>query len=379
MLSALVSREPWSFHVGNLAVHLLNVALVVSLARALRLGTWATWTSASLFALHPMQTEAVTYVSGRSAALSTTFMLLALRVRAFRSRSGHAFLREVAALTLLALAILTKETSVVLLAAFVLWDVLLEGVRGRDVGRRIAVGAGLVLVAAVFFLVHPSTFVLLDGAVGQRAFADAVAHQLAGMAYLASRWFLLARPCIDPGLWAEPSSLAVGTGALVVATCGILGFTERNRRPLVSFGVLAFLLHTFVPFVLVSRVDVINERHAYVANAGLFLAVGVLVEEWAARSRRRVVEFATIAVIGVLVVQTVRRNLEYRSVVSLWEASTREAPKNARAFHNLGVAYEREGRLEPAMRSYTRALELEPRFEAARENLARVRDAFEAR
>lgn len=387
-LSWAFGGSPLSFHVFNLVVHLVNVDLVLRLAKAARAPS--AMVPAVLFALHPIQTEAVTYVSGRSSSLSTTFMLLALLFYAHgvRQRSARyaAWYRWGAAPIAVVLATLTKETSLITPVGFVLWDLFIE----RDVSPSIDAsprrtwrsalrrqtpwwlfGAGIFL----FLIAHSGYYALLYRVVGQRSFRDALVHQLAGMSYLAERLLLLERPCIDPGLWLPPSGWSVAVGAALVLVFVVR--IVRGRHPgardasdVVAFGLAWFLLHTFVPYVLVSRLDVINERHAYVANAGLFLAVGALVARVRASER---VRRATAAIaIPVLLLLTIHRNLEYRSPIELWASTVREAPKNPRAWNNLGVVHELAGDRSTAHSMYLRALSIDPRFLPAQQNLSRI-------
>jgi len=81
--------ETWPFHLANLIVHGTNAALVVLLAtRLLRTDGLrgdtrvraAALFSGVLFAVHPLLVEGVTYISGRSSSLATTFYLAGLLV-----------------------------------------------------------------------------------------------------------------------------------------------------------------------------------------------------------------------------------------------------------------------------------------------------------
>src|SRR5258706_4043565 len=75
---ALWGTEPLGFHVTNVLFHMLNVLLLFRLASQLTRSDVAADAGAALFAVHPMMTEAVGYVSGRSEVLCATLMLLAL-------------------------------------------------------------------------------------------------------------------------------------------------------------------------------------------------------------------------------------------------------------------------------------------------------------
>ena len=84
---ALWGDSPVAYHAANLAIHLVNCGLVFLVLW--RLLGWAGWDpvhrkrgavlGATLFLVHPLQTESVSYIAGRSESLSALFVLLALR------------------------------------------------------------------------------------------------------------------------------------------------------------------------------------------------------------------------------------------------------------------------------------------------------------
>jgi tetratricopeptide (TPR) repeat protein len=381
--------SPAVFHAFNLLVHLVNVELVLRLAAAMArargevtperltpLGVAA----AVLFALHPLQTEAVTYVTGRSASLATCFMLVALLCHAAGVRSARRFLTLVAAPAAFLAALASKETSAMFLLVLGAWELCVERPSVRVLLRRLGPWFAVTLLAVYALVMHPRTYALLYAALGRRSLEESVRYGLGGVAYLLARLSLLARPCIDPGLWvAPPSDGVVVVSAAALAAVLLVALRHRRGHPEALFGVVVFVLQGFVLHVLVPRVDVVNERQAYFANVGAFFAVGSLLAPFAAR--RRALRWVPLALGASLVplALTYRRNLEYRTEVSLWEATVRDAPQNPRAENNLGVAYELAGRLAEARIAYTRALILEPRYAAARTNLARITPASRSR
>jgi hypothetical protein len=327
-----------------------------------------------LFALHPIQTEAVTYITGRSASLSTCFLLLASLLYAEGVRSGRARYWLGFTSMAFAAAVATKETCATLPFALVLWELLIErpplGATLRRAGPWLALG----VATALLLVMHPRYFAMLYDVIGQRALLDSLRYQLAGLAYLAERLSLLGAPCVDPGLWLTPprpwvvaATAFVGLGAL-----GLAGSRWR-RQPLVLFGLCWFMLQVFLPFVVLPRVDVINERHAYVGNVGLCLACGALWDgsDWLSRHERWRARLPWLMALG-LAALTFSRNLDYRSEVALWQSTVLVAPRNPRAQNNLGVAYELAGRNAEARSAYARALVLEPRYLAARDNFMRI-------
>jgi tetratricopeptide (TPR) repeat protein len=370
------------FHLFNLAVHLANVDLVLRLAAAthpeerwpFRTVDPAGLTTGLLFALHPIQTEAVTYVSGRSASLMTTFVLLALLLYAEGVRGRRAWLWAGLAPAAFLGALLTKEMAVTLPAGVLLWDLCFED--GRPARRLLRAGlwGALLLGLAAAAVMHGPYFTLLYDSVGARPLLAAIRYQLEGTGYLLGRLLLVHRLSIDPGLGQQqPGAAAVAVSALVVGGMLALALAQRRRRPAVCFGLLWFLLQVFVPYVLLQRTDVVNERHMYLASFGLFLAAGAWWGELMTRPgfTRWAPRLAVVAAVA-LMAGTTARNLDYRSELALWESTARVSPENPRAHHNLGVVYESAGRAAEARDAYARALALEPRYRAARTSLERV-------
>src|SRR5207244_4388477 len=75
---AFWGTEPFGFHLTNVLLHMINVVLLWHLARRLSADRIVAASAAALFAVHPMMTEAVGYVSGRSELLCATWFLAAL-------------------------------------------------------------------------------------------------------------------------------------------------------------------------------------------------------------------------------------------------------------------------------------------------------------
>ena len=84
---AVWGPQPFGFHATNVLLHMLNVALLFQLARRLADDRAArsmtsspvvAFAAATLFAVHPLMTEAVGYISGRAEVLCATFFLLGL-------------------------------------------------------------------------------------------------------------------------------------------------------------------------------------------------------------------------------------------------------------------------------------------------------------
>ncbi len=366
----------FGFHLFNIAAHALNAVLLYAIGSRL----CARWfgegesdrargvalIAALLFALHPAQTEAVTYISGRSSSLMASFYLGALLVYL---RGGHWAVSTL----LFVLALATRETAATLPAALLLCELCGRDRRGRkafwkDVLRRQSAHWAVLVAGTVVVLLHPRYFELLSYGFTQRDVGGNLLTQVGGISYLISRLVGLRGYNIDPALLPLAGwNVELGVQAALLAALLALGVASVRSRPWIAFGILWFFLQLAPTNSIVPRLDVANDRQLYLAGWGLFLGLSAQVSS----SRPRAAPAR--AVLGVLLalcaLSCVARQLDYASEIALWESSVREAPWNARAHNNLGYAYYLAGRIDDAEREYRSALILRPGYGKARFNL----------
>jgi tetratricopeptide (TPR) repeat protein len=374
----LFGLEPAGYHLLPVALHLGSAFLLFRLVR--RLGAdWPPGTAESaalLFLVHPLATEAVTYLSGRASLLAAFFSLLAVERWTARERGAASW----SSLVAFALALAAKETAAILPVALVLVD----RARAPSPERarwRAYLPYGLVL--ALFFAataVHPVYRRLLGHSLALRGPLENLAVQplvaLESLSLYVAPW----RLNLDHDLRPERSG-AVGlvvAAALVVALAAAAVLSLRKRSP-TGFGLLWHLVHLVPTCSLVARNDLLSERNLYLPSAGLAIAVaalGALLAERARRAWPRVgataSRVAVVALLAALALVTWRRNSLYADPVALWRDAVRKSPDKARPHANLGWSLYVAGELDAALGELREALRLEPDDAMTRANLARV-------
>jgi protein O-mannosyl-transferase len=132
--------NPAGYHAVNWALHALNAVLVFYLVTVVFRSTRAGFAAAILFACQPANTEAVAYTLGRADLLSTTLILLALFAHlaevALGSHAGWKWLLRLTLWLLFFLALLAKESAIVLLPLVALFDWLFDWRRYTGQPRR---------------------------------------------------------------------------------------------------------------------------------------------------------------------------------------------------------------------------------------------------
>jgi tetratricopeptide (TPR) repeat protein len=311
-----------------------------------------------------VQTEAVTYVSGRSMSLMALFGLAGLLSWLEGACRPRPWAWRILAVALFAAATASKEVAAVLPLALL----LLQPRAGLP--PRLAIPAGLVAAVLLAGLLGLLGYGYLLAAPSPRGLAANLASETHALFYLAGQ---LLRPHtlnIDPDLPEFPgwSTLPALEAASLVALLAF-AWRARARLPWLFFGLAWALLLLLPTHSLIPRADLASERHLYLAALGGYWIAGVALAGLAALrpTPRWIALTAGLAVLGTLF--TALRNADYRDEVSLWRATVAESPNKARVWNNLGYAHALAGQDGPARAAFREALRLDPGHTRAQRNL----------
>lgn len=377
------------FHAVNIFVHVLNVLLVffvvqrliphLHISAGVSQGTTTRTTAflvALMFALHPAQTEAVTYISGRSVSLMASFALASLLIwlvamDTLRPQAARGMLIFSALLFMTAL--LVKENAWILPAVLLLCAVVRE-----DFSRRIFFSRSIMhwLVLSGFsaaVLLISDYGKLLSDSLQTRSMADNLLTQIDGIFYLVTGPLFGFTFNIDPDLPAYQAwsfGLAIKLFALIGLVVAAL-WQWRERR-WISFGILWFFVWLLPTNSVLPRTDVANDRQLYLAMIGPALIVAVILQQWLTPTYRRMAIAVLVLMLGSA---TILRNQDYRTEVALWEATVKYSPNKARAWNNLGHARRQAGDDAGAKQAWQQALAIDPRHWRAKNNLDDLADS----
>ncbi len=363
------------FHLTNALIHLANTYLVYRLGLVFVQQQWqndrlrhAPLLTALLFALHPIQTEAVTYISGRSASLMTLFYLGGLFCY-IEGRTRNDWKRLYLFTPLLfILAVGAKETAVTFPLALLTWELFCGG-RWKTTLARMWPSWAWLCVASVFFLFSDGYSTEMRRSVELNSLQGNLATQMAAFTHLMKQWLFPLRLNIDPDL---PLLHDFSGGLLPLGLFLLLGISMVmcwRRRPWGSFALAWAMVHLIPFYLLLPRLDIANERQMYLAGWPLFLALSIELAFLVDGRRLRVAAAALLVALATL---TVLRNQVYTSEIALWEDTVTKSPNKARVHNNLGYAYMQAHRSDEARREFTAALRLDPRLYKALYNLRRL-------
>lgn len=361
------------FHLSNLVIHLLNGWLVYRLsrhycARHRDLPDALPLFVALLFVLHPAHSEAVSYISGRSSSLMSLLYLLGLLAYTHgRQHTSTLHLHLLTPLCFIA-ALLCKETAVTFPFALLLWERFAFDMRSHTFKAQWTSWAVL-LAAALLFLFSEAFQSHMLRSAQFNTLGGNLATQAKGMLWLLQQWALPLWLNIDPDLPLYRNVSAAPLPVFAVMMLVGIAWWLRKQRPWWSFALAWAILQLLPLYVLLPRLDIANERQLYLVGWPLALALGIEL------FRQLKAEHARLALLALLLAAallTVQRNLDYRSEITLWQATAQRSPNKARVHNNLGHAWLLTGNNEAARREFERALQLDPQHVEAAGNLLKL-------
>ncbi len=360
--------------------------------------------AAIIFAVHPMTTGCLNYLSARSSLLTAAFLMPALALYLARLAGRARPWTMAVSLLLYVLAMLTKVEAVPFCGVLVLADALFAPGMGDTPLLLRPFKPGLWVRCAPFFVVTVVFLVVWKKLSPLQDSSTRAAYGMTSGVYLLTQvrawWYYIAevlapvRLVADEsaypisGVPADPSMLPPGSPPYSLARAvmdprvwlagagwlGVFAVCVRLARsvPIVPFFVGMFLLMLSPTSSVVALAEMVNEHRPYLPVAGLFLlgAVGLwLIVARLASSPRLVFSLICLVLTVPLIFLTRERNLVWRTDLSLWGDTASKSPESGRAQMNYGLALMRRGRYDEAEDRFRRALALTPNYSYVHSNL----------
>lgn len=373
LLSFLVDKYVWGLeisfmHLDNILLHLCNVILVYAITRKSCSLTghqagYLPLAAAALFAVHPINTESVTWISGRTDLLAGIFILLSAFLLLHRPVP---FVRSFFSSCCLLLACLSKETAIFFLPAALILPLYLSappvggGFFRRTVRRYLPHGMAFICAGAGYLL-----FRRFGVSGGDRGIARVVSHVagkqsddlLLGMQMVFKAIGFYAKKLIMPfplnfGI-AHVSDVYILAG---VAVCvGIAWVVVRRRTLPVYFYISALSVASSTLLILLLRITwtPLAERYMYIPAAFFIVGSVTSIQHWRHFQRYR---SHLVAVAGILTViglyGTFTRNLLWQDNLALYQDTVRKSPGFMPAQNELANALKQHGKTKEALAIY---------------------------
>lgn len=370
----IAGNHAFLFKLTNVIFHAANTILVYFFFNSLTRKPLLAFFTATLFAVHPIQSEAVNGIAYRT-DLIVLFLALSSFLLYLR-KPGAAFVIP------LLLAFFSKESAVTLIAVYPFLD--LAGGRQVNILRvlwwpGLAVGFYFIMrFAALGSLGVAGPIPELDNPI---AGAETMIRVLTAFNVLGRYLMLLIYPFalsadysfnqISPVLSIFDPLLILGL-SVHLALIYFLWWSWKRQHYLY---VLALALY-FLPMALIANIfmpipNIMAERFLYLPSIGILFLVGLAVH-WIYERAPRTVLAAFLMAITALSFRTFARNYDWRSEYTLFSAAEKVAGRSARVHFNLANAEYNAGNQMEAIHQYQQAIEIYPAYVLALSNLCVV-------
>lgn len=349
------------WHATNIALHAAASLLVFSVLRRYFKDARCALFGALIFAAHPVHIETVAWISGCTDALMTVAVLSSLYLW-MRNCEAPSSLRRIASLACCAVALLTKETALILPAI-----IFFHGFLGIPVSTKKSKASlnGAVRETIPYLAVAVAYLILRSWVL--RELPSAPHWISAKQAVLTMP--LLALFYIRTAVWPWSLSLFYDftlvskvqshlfwapAVALIAISTGFYAWWRQNRDSRIIAAALWFVL-PLAP-VLYIRVfqqdDFVHDRYLYLSILGLSIAFGILVEF----ARKRMPDgmppslplIGATSTIVILALATAIQARPWKNNLTLYTNTVKVAPLNTMARNNLADQYARIGRYAEA-------------------------------
>ena len=387
--------EPGGYHIFNLSVHILTGLVLFGIVRRTlalagigqRFGSSSTGLSlaiALIWIVHPLQSEAVTYVIQRTELLAGLFYLLCLYCAIRSAGSGRKVWWYAAATLSCGLGMGSKEVMISAPLIILVYERIFLSRSFKDVFRRrwllyIGLAATWGLLAAL--IPHGGEGTAVFGR-GTMSLAYALTQFESISTYL--RLCFWPSPLIlDYGYFESTSLWRILPYAIfIISLLGATAWALRYRPRIGFLGLCFFSIlapsSSFVPLLRQTTA----EKRMYLPLAAVVVLVVVcaysvgkhiLGRLVSSNSRRRALGTVLgCALVGIVVVilgsLTLRRNYDYQTEFSIWDDTVGKRPDNYRAYVSRGVAHFKKGRRELAIRDFDWAIKLNSSYPLAYNN-----------
>lgn len=374
--------NPVGFHFVNIVLHILSTILVYLIFLSLQPNKTASFLTALLFLVHPLQVESVTYISGRTDLMPIFFMLLSLFlfIPVFYGKDKK-YIFYTLALVSFIMALLSKELSVIFPALLVIvyFSFITKELNWPNV-KNITLKIVPFMLFVVGYVLLRSQMVPFTGA--YNFYQEPLGRILSFLKVLLMYWGILLFPYnlrsrLDhafPLSIYSPEVLASLFILALIIYFSIRSFVKGERKIFFGFGWF-FVSLAPASGIIIPLFSIITEHWLRMPSVGFFYLFSMsfiwLYNNLKNRSIFRNILMTSLVIYLIfLSVTTVTYNLKWKDPITYFEHIKMFYPDDWIVYANLALAHDEFGNKEKALESFKKVTELNPDNPAAHDNLA---------
>ena len=384
--------NPLPFHILNILIHLSNAVLIFFLIKKIFKKDILAFFTSLLWVVHPIHTEAVTYMSGTPDPLITFFALMSfiLYIKFRESSKLHYILLSALSFVF---ALFSKETIVIFPGLLVIYEFINAEKRFSFKNLKSHLKnyycTFIFLGISIIYFIMRLTVLKFGDTLNFYTTANVYSSSLyfrilTFMASLLAYYYLLFFPAnlhmernfpifIDFFNWQIFLSLAIllALGFILYTYLRKSEITQAGK--IITFGILWFFI-SFIPMSGIIPVNsILLEHWLYFPSIGFFLLVAFLLTLLFENKKYRTLSISLVVVIVIILLSiTLARNKDWNNPVDFYNSILKYEEGTARVHNNLANAYSDQGIYQLAEKHYLIAIQMTDTYPQPHYNLANL-------
>ncbi|MFA7359950.1 MAG: tetratricopeptide repeat protein [Candidatus Kapaibacterium sp.] len=380
---AIWGLNPFGFHLTNVIIHaiasLLLLMILLKLFGEYKLGILSALIGALIFAVHPIHTEAVSWVSGRTDSLTTMFFFLSFLFYIKYSDENNSKSLLIISLIAYFLGLLSKEMIVTMPVLLFVYDYFFRKRRMDWFKQNILPYALFIVVTIVFVFIR---YLVLKDVVDRETYMYFYGEETSTAFYTMLKTIpVYFRLLVFPlnllyhynGIM--PDSHTIGdvkvilSGLFIVAMF-IISFYIQKKYGEVSFTILFFLVSLLPVMNIVPTMNFMAERFLYLSSFALSVLISLVIVRFFNEKNKGFLTTLFLVIVVVFTYLTFIRNAEWKNNDTLF--ITAEGKEGSVLLVNVGNIYANKKNYAEAEKRYRRAIEIRDNSVLAHHNLGLI-------
>jgi len=390
-------QNPVGYHFNALLIHLSATILIYFIAASILKNNTTAFMGSLLFGLHPIHTEAISYITASFDQIGIVFFLGAFYfyIRS-QMHKEYKMIMYFVSIFLAVLAFLSYEFTLTLPIIIILYDFCFQRMGKKNIMNKLKVYSPYFLIVLIY--VFARCFILKTITRGHYLAGNFYLTMLAMTKAIIKYISLLIFPLnlnvnhtVSKGIFSlyytdlnKEAVLSqsifdmniVGSIILILlllASAIIL----RKKLPIFSFCIGLFFISLLPVTNLIPISTLVTEDSLYLPSFGFCLLLAFFVYTvYNLKLKdiyRRIVKISMVIIFIAIALfysaRTILRNKDWRDEITLWSKTFRQSPESSLVNNNLGIAYYRIGEYEKAVPYYQNAIRFNPQGIKAYNNL----------
>ncbi|HEX2788714.1 MAG TPA: tetratricopeptide repeat protein [Ignavibacteria bacterium] len=385
---AIWQLNPFGYHLTNLLIHLIATLILFRLLQILfykyKYGALAALLGTIIFAVHPIHTEAVSWVSGRTDSFVTLFFFAAflyyLKYINFDNTNKQDEPKYLAlSLIFYALGLLTKEMIITFPVVIILFDWIYRQQPLSSVLKNFKTYLYFIVLSIVYLIVRYFALANVPDRLNYMYFINdnfvTVAGTMLKTVPLYFKLLFYPHPMLYHynGVLSDANSFSELTVILsfVFLLNLIIGAVILYKKfPEISFCIIFFIISLLPVMNIIPTMNLMAERFLYITSFAVSLLIAYIFAKVINNENKNVLVVIVLIISGIYFYLTVQRNMDWKDNDTLY--ATGEGIDGSVLLVNAGNLYANKQQYDEAEKRFRKAIEVRYNSVLAHHNLGLV-------